>query len=227
MCKSGLLLLAWRCQFAGSSCKELLTSCPAALYMSILDIPHRPLLLGLLKKSRPKVHSETQKLRCGVKNKNQQIKQPKQPRLWGHWNDSGMGNTHLPLIGHPQDLSSTESLLEFGRHMQNGMTTWSPNDLYFWRSTPQNKGLFQPKQGSFGFHVCTSSAYLIVTESNIIEKWFLLQKLVNGKDLPDLRPFVVCQTSGWGLMELEPINGTTLEFDLRKSTHFAESFESH
>ena len=35
--------------------------------------------------------------------------------------------------------------------------TWNPNDLYFWRSTPQNKA--QPsnqnkiKQGSFGFQV--------------------------------------------------------------------------
>lgn len=50
---------------------------------------------------------------------------------------------------------------------------------------------------------------------------------MNGKDLPDLRPFVFCQTSGWGLIELEEINGTTVEFDLRTSTHFAESFESH
>ena len=30
--------------------------------------------------------------------------------------------------------------------------TWNPNDLYSWRSTPQNQGLFQSKQGaSFGF----------------------------------------------------------------------------
>ena len=31
--------------------------------------------------------------------------------------------------------------------------TWNPNDLYFWRSTPPKQGLFQSKQGSFGFQV--------------------------------------------------------------------------
>ena len=70
---AGMAMPIWR-----KLLQRALTSCPAALYMTILDIPARPLLGLLKKKGRPKVHSETQKLLCGreVSNKkNKQIKQ--------------------------------------------------------------------------------------------------------------------------------------------------------
>ena len=55
--------------------------------------------------------------------------------------------------GHPCQKKS----LEADPPSKETTPTWNPNDLYFWRSTPQNKAVwFQPKQGApFGSQVTT------------------------------------------------------------------------
>ena len=44
--------------------------------------------------------------------------------------------------------------------------TWNPNDLYSWWSTPQQKGLFEPKEGSFGFQVYIYISFTRTTQDH-------------------------------------------------------------
>lgn len=90
MCKSGLLLLAWRCQFGGSSCKELWHHALQHCICPFWIFPARP-LLGLLKKPTKSSfwNSEASVWQSGVKRKiNKSSNQSS--RLWGHWNNSGI-----------------------------------------------------------------------------------------------------------------------------------------
>ncbi len=52
--------------------------------------------------------------------------------------------------------------------------TWNPDDLYVWRSTPPKQGLFQSKQGSFGFQVAIT-VYLYSWISILFHQNELLQ----------------------------------------------------
>ena len=48
--------------------------------------------------------------------------------------------------------SLKDVLIQSGDYMYK-LDTCNPNDLYFWRQTPQKKGFFQPQHGSFGIQV--------------------------------------------------------------------------
>ena len=57
--------------------------------------------------------------------------------------------------------------------------TWSPNDLYFLKVNPPKKGLFQPKQGSFGFRVYKYVYYLPI-DAIFLCTWYTLSSAHPG-----------------------------------------------
>ena len=50
--------------------------------------------------------------------------------------------------------------------------TWNPNDLYFWRSTPQNKALFNQNKGHLGPREALVSIDLFSNQSHDIPSAF-------------------------------------------------------
>ena len=57
--------------------------------------------------------------------------------------------------------------------------TWSSNDLYFLKVNPPKKGLFQPKQGSFGFRVYKYVYYLPI-DAIFLCTWYTLSSAHPG-----------------------------------------------
>ena len=78
--------------------------------------------------------------------------------------------------------------------------TWNPNDLYSWRSIPQNQGLFQSKQGA----PFKGSRYLYISNISLYyihTPWKINMEPSNHpfrkeNDLPNLHFYVPCESSG-------------------------------